>query len=200
MNEPIIVSKKKSLKVFNLICIIVGILAVGVFCIVVDIINDGYFSNYDLAYNVKYILSVPCKLYLLPILVLTAIVNIIFYISDFSITVYQDKVIGQAIFKKQVSLPMDSITAASTSMFHGVAVSTASGLIKFLMIENNKEIYTEINKIVEDRQRTKNTPNIIQQVSNQSSAQTLKEYKELLDSGVISQEEFDTKKKQLLGL
>lgn len=33
-----------------------------------------------------------------------------------------------------------------------------------------------------------------------STADQLKEYKELLDSGVISQEEFDAKKKQLLGL
>lgn len=33
-----------------------------------------------------------------------------------------------------------------------------------------------------------------------SSADELKKYKELLDSGVITQEEFDTKKKQLLGL
>lgn len=33
-----------------------------------------------------------------------------------------------------------------------------------------------------------------------SNADELKKYKELLDSGVISQEEFDAKKKQLLGL
>ncbi len=34
----------------------------------------------------------------------------------------------------------------------------------------------------------------------QSNADELKKYKELLDSGVITKEEFDTKKKQLLGL
>lgn len=34
----------------------------------------------------------------------------------------------------------------------------------------------------------------------QSGADELKKYKELLDSGVITQEEFDAKKKQLLGL
>jgi hypothetical protein len=38
------------------------------------------------------------------------------------------------------------------------------------------------------------------QASNQSNADEMKKYKELLDSGVISQEEFDAKKKQLLGL
>ena len=56
----------------------------------------------------------------------------------------------------------------------------------------------EINKIIENRQN-KNV-NIVQQVVNQTSAKELMEYKELLDSGVISQEEFDAKKKQLLDL
>ena len=37
-------------------------------------------------------------------------------------------------------------------------------------------------------------------VSETDNVMALKQYKELLDSGVISQEEFDAKKKQLLGL
>lgn len=40
---------------------------------------------------------------------------------------------------------------------------------------------------------------VIQQAS-ESSAEQLKSFKDLLDSGVITQEEFDAKKKQLLGL
>lgn len=43
----------------------------------------------------------------------------------------------------------------------------------------------------------KATTTIVQTASN---ADELKKYKELLDSGVITQEEFDTKKKQLMGL
>ena len=39
-----------------------------------------------------------------------------------------------------------------------------------------------------------------EQKANNSTTEELKEFKELLDSGVISQEEFDAKKKQLLGL
>lgn len=37
-------------------------------------------------------------------------------------------------------------------------------------------------------------------VQNTSDADELKKYKDLLDNGVITQEEFDAKKKQLLGL
>lgn len=40
----------------------------------------------------------------------------------------------------------------------------------------------------------------IQQIQPSSYADELKKYKDLLDSGVITQEEFDQKKKQLLGL
>lgn len=45
-------------------------------------------------------------------------------------------------------------------------------------------------------QATATVTNVIQK----SPAEQIKEYKDLLDSGIITQEEFDTKKKQLLGL
>lgn len=41
---------------------------------------------------------------------------------------------------------------------------------------------------------------VINNIQETSSADELKKYKDLLDSGVITQEEFDEKKKQLLGL
>ena len=41
---------------------------------------------------------------------------------------------------------------------------------------------------------------IINNIKETSNADELKKYKELLDSGVITQEEFDAKKKELLGL
>lgn len=198
MNEPIIVSKKRSLKTFNLICLFVGVLAVAVFCLVVEVINDGYFYRYSLAESIEYILAIPCKWFLTPVLAFMLISNVIFFFSDFSIAVYDNKIIGQGMFKKQVSLPMDSVTAAAICLFHGIAIGTSSGRISFLMIENNKEIYAEINNIIENRQNKKT--DIVQQVINQTSAKELKDYKELLDSGVISQEEFEAKKKQLLGL
>ncbi len=45
--------------------------------------------------------------------------------------------------------------------------------------------------------RSKNQGTVVQQVS---PAEELKKFKELLDMGAISQEEFDAKKKQILGL
>ena len=48
-----------------------------------------------------------------------------------------------------------------------------------------------------DGENTKRPQNAAEEKSN---AEQIREYKELLDSGIIIQEEFDAKKKQLLGL
>jgi energy-coupling factor transporter transmembrane protein EcfT len=125
-----------------------------------------------------------------------------FAFSKFSkskITVTSKRVYGCAAFGKRVDLPIDSISAVSIGgIFSQIAVATASGLIHFYLIENHTEVHKTISDLLVNRQE-KNT-SVVQQIVNQTSAVELKEYKELLDSGVITQEEFDAKKKQLLGL
>lgn len=62
-----------------------------------------------------------------------------------------------------------------------------------------KQAYVEIKKAFEDYKATpiETTTNAIPQASG---ADEIKKYKELLDMGIITQKEFDAKKKQLLGL
>ena len=48
--------------------------------------------------------------------------------------------------------------------------------------------------------KIKEQPQIINNIQQTSNADELKKFKELLDTGIITQEEFDAKKKQLLGL
>ncbi len=61
-----------------------------------------------------------------------------------------------------------------------------------------EEVIEFINqKIREIKSGAKVATTVVQQTS---SADELKKFKELLDSGIITQEEFDAKKKQLLGL
>ena len=66
--------------------------------------------------------------------------------------------------------------------------------------ETSREV---VNRIIADFDtvlhsiKTKKSGAVVQQTS---AADELKKFKELLDMGVISQEEFDAKKKQLLGL
>ena len=60
----------------------------------------------------------------------------------------------------------------------------------------------KLNRLTEDEAKVEmakqNTPT--QVVAETSAAEEIKKYKDLLDSGIITQEEFDAKKKQLLGL
>ena len=48
-------------------------------------------------------------------------------------------------------------------------------------------------------ERQKNTETVKQQISKESQLDDLVKLKSMLDSGIITQEEFDAKKKQLLG-
>ena len=130
------------------------------------------------------------------IMLLTLIVGTIcyFWLRKMNLVVSDKRVYGQAAFGQQVDLPLDSITAIGKGIIKGIAITTASGAIKFKCIKNRDEIYDVVSKLLMERQTSK-------PVSNEaSSVEDLKKYKELLDTGVISQEEVDAKKKQLLGV
>lgn len=116
-------------------------------------------------------------------------------IQKVEITVSNKRVYGITTFGRRVDLPLDSISAIGISAFHGIAVGTSSGRIVFKGIGNRDEIHDTISKILVNRQKEN-----LQTAASASNAEELKKYKELLDSGIISQEEFDAKKKQLLGV
>ena len=118
----------------------------------------------------------------------------------FEIVITDKRVYGQTSFGKRVDLPIDSISAIASRWPKGVAVATSSGKVAFLMIKNRDEIHKCVSNLLIDRQNKTPISPMIRQEIPQSNADELKKFKELLDSGVITQEEFDAKKKQLLGL
>ena len=75
--------------------------------------------------------------------------------------------------------------------------------IRFWFIENRNEVHAALSDIIAKAQ-IENTNQKIDISSAapvaSSNADEIKKYKELLDAGIITQEEFDAKKKQLLGL
>ena len=113
------------------------------------------------------------------------------------ITVTDKRVYGKAAFGKIVDLPFDKISSVGTCFPKGIVVATSSGVIKFWLLLNQEEVYTAISDLLKERQEKQVSVGVIKE---SSEADELKKYKDLLDSGVISQEEFDAKKKQLLGL
>lgn len=128
------------------------------------------------------------------------IILIVKNIRKSQITVTDKRVTGK-IRSRSIDLPIDSISAVGTRAFGGIIVSTSSGAIKFSDIANRDEIHKVIRELIIKRQEeNKNIVVTAPVAESTSNADELKKYKELLDSGVITQEEFDAKKKQLLGL
>ena len=130
-----------------------------------------------------------------------AILSTVFYlyISKMEIVVTNSRVYGQCAFGKRVDLPLDTISAVGTSFLQGIDVGTSAGKIKFKGISNNKKIHEEISDLLNNRQNNKSKQEQVK-TNNTSIIEELKQYKELLDNGVITQEEFDAKKNQILGL
>ncbi len=138
---------------------------------------------------------------LTPVVALTIIGTFIcLWLNSYKMTVSDKRVSGEVLFGKKVDLPIDSVSAISKiSLLKGIGVSTSSGKISFLAIKNAKSIYEVINNLLVDRQKEKSQNAGTTIVQNSDEADKLKKHKDLLDSGVITQEEFDAKKKQLLG-
>ncbi|MDD4510213.1 MAG: SHOCT domain-containing protein [Oscillospiraceae bacterium] len=186
MNEKeLIKGNASSIKNMPIIIMIIGAIIVAVPFVMVQIIHEGS--------------SVPVV-----IGAITILVGLILwlYISRCSIVVTDKRVYGTAAFGTRVDLPLDSISAVGTSALNGISVASASGSVKFLGFANNTEVHKVISDLLINRQNTSNKEihTTIKQEMPQSSADELKKFKELLDSGIITQEEFDAKKKQLLGL
>ena len=139
---------------------------------------------------------------LIPITALALIGGLIYLgLRSYELTVTDKRIYGKIAWGKRVDLPVDSVSATATLGSKGISVSTSSGRIRFRTIKNANEIYEVVNNLLIERQQKRNNTTVIAPVSNTTDeADQLKKYKDLLDSGVITQEEFDAKKKQLLGL
>jgi len=123
------------------------------------------------------------------------------WLKSYELTVTDKRVYGKVAFGKRVDLPYDSISAISTfGLLKGISVATSSGRIKFRLVKNANQVYDVLNHLLLERQESKKSAPVKEVVAAPSNAAELKQYKELLDEGVISQEEFDAKKKLLLGL
>lgn len=112
------------------------------------------------------------------------------------ITVTDKRIYGVAKFGKRVDLPIDSVSSVGVGVFKSISVSSPSGTLVFTMITNRDEVHKAISDLLVNRQSKSTLNPEIQQ----SAADELEKYKKLLDSGTITQAEFDAKKKQLLGL
>ena len=112
------------------------------------------------------------------------------------LTITNKRVYGKAAFGKRVDLPLDSISSIGVNnLFKSVSIATSSGRVTFNFLSNHKEVYDEISKLLIKRQDEKPQK---KKEDNSDYIEELKKLKELLNDGIITQEEFDKKKKELL--
>ena len=127
----------------------------------------------------------------------------LFLLFRCELVVTDKRVYGKAAFGTRIDLPINKISSIGlgVKLFSSVAVATSSGKIKFYLLQNREEVYQTISNAIANAE-THTIDNDSKQNTSfaGSAADELKKYKDLLDSGIITQEEFDTKKKQLLGL
>lgn len=201
MEEKIIIKGEK--QQFTIFYYVIGF--VGMVCVLIPFIDQmitpGY-HNKSLMYNVIHCSDLYMSLWPIGIAFIAVAVIFPMVYSRVELTITNKRGFGTAAFGKRVDLPLDSVSAVGSGMFHSITITSASGAIKFGMLSNRDELYKAISKLLIDRQDSKQpiAQTTIKPEIPQSNADELKKYKDLLDSGVISQEEFDAKKKQLLGL
>ena len=221
MEEKLIIEGKiKANRLFDILLKVgIGIVLVGlIFCAIRLSTGTVYKSFYKMRMPYKqagfsYIDLLFCALcfeleagvgvliYLGVVVIIVSIV-IYFMMNKCEICVTDKRVIGKVNFGKRVDLPLNQISAVSQGMLSSIAIATSSGRIHFWCIENRNEVFDEISKLIRNYQIQKTDVNSAGRIytPNISNADELRKYKELLDMGAITQEEYDAKKKQLLGL
>lgn len=119
--------------------------------------------------------------------------------SKCELTVTEKNVIGKAIHGKEVVLPLHMISSyAKRKRLSTIVVATSSGFTKFTMIGNYVEICNVLSQKINERQEKTENKSKSNEASDDNYMDNLIKLKSLLDAGIITQEEFDTKKKQLL--
>lgn len=127
----------------------------------------------------------------------TLLVGIIIKISTekCEITVTDEAIIGKRPHGKEVQIPLNKITAISRNSFNGISITSIGSVNNFYCFENREEVINTISCLL-----TKLQQDNAQLAQSGSATNRLERLKSLLDAGVLTQDEFDTKKRQILGL
>lgn len=120
--------------------------------------------------------------------------NFAYVVTTDRIIMAQKKVIGQTV--KFVNLNNLNDITMSTGLVFGTL--TFDTLKETFNVGVNKSVIANIHNLVSNF--VMSVTNKAEPISESDPYEELKKAKELLDSGIISQEDFDAKKNQLLGI
>lgn len=126
--------------------------------------------------------------------------HIVLYLSSRNnqITLTNYKITG--VYNRHLSLniPIDSISSVSKGWYGSLCITCAGNRYNISFVSNRDTFCSKLNELLNNRtQQTMRRDTVVVQTSKYDELEKLKQ---LLDKGIITQEEFDAKKKQLLDL
>ena len=153
-----------------------------------------YTNYFEYAYNNTVNIGHPIYL----IICFIALVITVLYLLDrkTKLTVQDDVVLLKKRTGKTVQFKIKDISSIESTAFKGLKLKGNAIKCKIILLKNAEEVRTKITQLISDL--SSNNQDSSDQHLNET--ETIKQYKDLLDSGAITQEEFEAKKKQLLGL
>ncbi len=152
----------------------------------------SYTSNENFIFVIIYIIGFS--------LILLQIIFTLWYVNNRkqSMVVDSSRVICKVGNKTKKELLIKDITSVESYSAKGLRIKGNGINYKINRLTNADELKNYLMNMIE-KNKSEN-PVASSNDNHLSNADELKKYKDLLDSGVITQEEFDAKKKQLLGL
>lgn len=114
------------------------------------------------------------------------------------LTVEEDSIRGKTSFRKDFSLPISKIASVEKGKFDQITIMSSSKRYCVYCVENREEIYGVLTELLRSKAVEHNSPPSFN--PSVSSAEELRKYKQLLDEGIITQEEFQTMKSKILGI
>lgn len=127
--------------------------------------------------------------------------NYAYAITNKRLVLGQKKVIGEAT--QFVNLAnINDITYSAGGIYGYITIDTFKECIKICFsTQEAAKLYPVLNKYFADfKHRSKTASAPVIHAASASPADELRKYKQLLDDGIITQAEFNAKKKQILGL
>lgn len=209
MKQDVLIKGVPQKNMIALIVIIIGI-AVSMFSVIMTIYE--YYENFWMFYdNILQFFINECFrgigfggfLYYGYVLLLGILILVVGFVLKIvtekcEITITNDNISGKFPNKKSIDIPVNQITAVERSAFSGVYIAYMSKSYCFRCFKNREEILKAITSLLNACSVSSviSTPIVAFELGGE--VERLEILKDLLDSNVITQEEFDIKKHQIL--
>lgn len=179
-------------------------------------------ADYALGEILDNVFSVSmCLLPIVSCLALSALVY--FWVGRCELTVTDRRIYGRAVWGRKVDLPLSDLSGMKKTWFlKGIKVSSTTGKFRFRLVKNADALCKAVQEPPKSEPKNKQNSLAAAQMPEKTGTvpakaekktvkdkrlnprgdafKKMKKYKELLDLGIITQEEFEKKKKELLDL